>query len=119
MTEGPEASAIAAALGSLLRAETSCNLYWGEDWVPRAEADLAASREALARIGIQVEAAPDLIEPIAAQTLLDAAPVSPSPSLAPPSLDPTSSTPNHPSSQQDRPSRRQRASQRSHFRMLA
>jgi alpha-amylase/alpha-mannosidase (GH57 family) len=24
----------------LLRAETSCNLFWGEDWVPKAHADL-------------------------------------------------------------------------------
>ena len=24
----------------LLRAETSCNLYWGEAWVPRLHADL-------------------------------------------------------------------------------
>ncbi|MBV2091415.1 MAG: glycoside hydrolase family 57 [Candidatus Thiodiazotropha sp. (ex Ctena orbiculata)] len=26
----------------LLRAETSCNIYWGESWVPRAHADLEA-----------------------------------------------------------------------------
>jgi alpha-amylase/alpha-mannosidase (GH57 family) len=34
----------------LLRAETSCNFYWGEAWVDRAEGDLEASREALARV---------------------------------------------------------------------
>lgn len=34
----------------LLRAETSCNFYWGEDWVPRADADVAASWEALNRV---------------------------------------------------------------------
>jgi len=34
----------------LLRAETSCNFYWGEAWVHRADADLAASREALTRV---------------------------------------------------------------------
>lgn len=34
----------------LLRAETSCNFYWGEAWVDRASADLAVSREALARV---------------------------------------------------------------------
>ena len=28
------------ALWRLLRAETSCNFFWGEDWVPRAHADL-------------------------------------------------------------------------------
>lgn len=29
-----------AALDHLLRAETSCNLDWGEVWVPRCHADL-------------------------------------------------------------------------------
>ncbi|QJD29906.1 polysaccharide deacetylase family protein [Methylococcus geothermalis] len=37
------------ALWHLLRAETSCNFYWGEDWVVRARADLAEARAALAR----------------------------------------------------------------------
>jgi alpha-amylase/alpha-mannosidase (GH57 family) len=37
------------ALWHLLRAETSCNLYWGEAWVERAEQDLDAGRQALAR----------------------------------------------------------------------
>ena len=45
--EGPEADALAEALWYLLRGETSCNLYWGEAWVPRAEADLRAARQAL------------------------------------------------------------------------
>ncbi len=49
VTSGPEADALAEALFHLLRAETSCNLYWGESWVPRAEADLAAGRAALDR----------------------------------------------------------------------
>jgi alpha-amylase/alpha-mannosidase (GH57 family) len=44
----------------LLRAETSCNFYWGEAWVPRSEADLEASRQALrrarARLGDPAEA---------------------------------------------------------------
>jgi len=31
----------------LLRAQTSCNFYWGEDWVHRSDADMAASWEAL------------------------------------------------------------------------
>lgn len=35
------------ALWRLLRAETSCNFYWGEAWVGRAEADLEAAREYL------------------------------------------------------------------------
>jgi alpha-amylase/alpha-mannosidase (GH57 family) len=53
ITDGHEAEAIEEALWRLLRAETSCNIYWGEDWVPRAEADLDSAREALARIGIE------------------------------------------------------------------
>ena len=32
-----------SAMWHLLRAETSCNFYWGEDWVGRAHADLNAS----------------------------------------------------------------------------
>ena len=34
----------------LLRAETSCNFYWGEAWVGRSEADLVVSRQALERV---------------------------------------------------------------------
>lgn len=41
----------------LLRAETSCNIYWGEAWVDRAEADLAAGAAALARAEEQLSAA--------------------------------------------------------------
>ncbi|MBK1693973.1 glycoside hydrolase family 57 [Chromatium weissei] len=55
ITEGAHANAIARALNSLLRAETSCHFYWGEAWVPRAEADLAISRAALTEIGINTE----------------------------------------------------------------
>ena len=33
---------IEQALWHLLRAETSCNIYWGEAWVPRAHQDLDA-----------------------------------------------------------------------------
>lgn len=44
------------ALWHLLRAETSCNFYWGEDWVCRADADLDAARAALARAGIDATA---------------------------------------------------------------
>jgi hypothetical protein len=35
------------ALWPLLRAETSCNFYWGEAWVPRCHADLDAAHRAL------------------------------------------------------------------------
>ncbi|NEV60692.1 glycoside hydrolase family 57 [Thiorhodococcus minor] len=49
VTEDGEAEAIEFALWHLLMAETSCNLYWGEAWVPRAEAELQASRDDLAR----------------------------------------------------------------------
>ena len=52
-TGGPESEAAEEALWRLLRAETSCNIYWGEDWVPRAEADLEATRAALARTGTE------------------------------------------------------------------
>ncbi len=59
VSEGPEAQAIEEAMWRLLRAETSCHLYWGEAWVPRAEADLDASRAALERIGVQAEPEPN------------------------------------------------------------
>jgi alpha-amylase/alpha-mannosidase (GH57 family) len=50
--EGHEALArdLEEATWHLLRAETSCNFYWGEAWVHRADADLEASRQALARV---------------------------------------------------------------------
>jgi alpha-amylase/alpha-mannosidase (GH57 family) len=38
------------ALWHLLRAETSCNFYWGEAWVPRSEADVEIARQALERL---------------------------------------------------------------------
>jgi 4-alpha-glucanotransferase len=38
-----------AARWRLLRAETSCNLYWGEAWVPRCHADLDAAELLLTR----------------------------------------------------------------------
>jgi 4-alpha-glucanotransferase len=38
---------VEAALWRLLRAETSCNLYWGEAWVDRCDADLAEALRAL------------------------------------------------------------------------
>jgi hypothetical protein len=36
-----------AALWRVLRAETSCNLYWGQDWVPRCHADLDQAEQLL------------------------------------------------------------------------
>lgn len=38
------------SLWRLLRAETSCNYYWGEAWVERAHADLDAALAALDRV---------------------------------------------------------------------
>ena len=38
------------AMWHLLRAETSCNLYWGEAWVPRCHADIDLAWEALNRL---------------------------------------------------------------------
>lgn len=38
-----------SALWHLLRAETSCNYFWGEAWVPRAHQDLDASWTSLER----------------------------------------------------------------------
>jgi len=37
------------AFWRLLRAETSCNFYWGEEWVHRCHSDLDAAEEALAQ----------------------------------------------------------------------
>jgi hypothetical protein len=44
------ASDLEEATWRLLRAETSCNFYWGEAWVGRAETDLEVSRQALERV---------------------------------------------------------------------
>ena len=40
----------------LLRAETSCNFYWGEAWVCRADTDLNAASESLARVRTRLSA---------------------------------------------------------------
>jgi alpha-amylase/alpha-mannosidase (GH57 family) len=45
----PAGDELDTALWRLLRAETSCNFYWGEYWVGRARADLEEARAALAR----------------------------------------------------------------------
>lgn len=49
----------------LLRAETSCNLYWGEEWVPRLHADLdgAAWHLEQARMQLPPEEVPPAQEP--------------------------------------------------------
>lgn len=39
----------------LLRAETSCNFYWGEAWVDRCHADLDAALECLGRVSPQTD----------------------------------------------------------------
>lgn len=56
-TQSAHGQAIERALGHLLKAETSCHLYWGEDWVPKAETELDACRAALADARIDVAAA--------------------------------------------------------------
>jgi alpha-amylase/alpha-mannosidase (GH57 family) len=49
--EAPDDAGLSAALEEvrwrLLRAETSCNIYWGEAWVGRAEVDLEVAWRAL------------------------------------------------------------------------
>ncbi|MDD2769716.1 MAG: glycoside hydrolase family 57, partial [Methylococcus sp.] len=47
--ECPAGQELDTALWRLLRAETSCNFYWGQEWVGRAHADLEEARLALAR----------------------------------------------------------------------
>jgi hypothetical protein len=47
----------------LLRAETSCNFYWGEAWIGRAEADLEVSRQALDRVGAHLPEPPRIPVP--------------------------------------------------------
>jgi hypothetical protein len=37
---GPQHPAVEAAMTATLRAETSCNFYWGEAWVDRCHTDL-------------------------------------------------------------------------------
>jgi hypothetical protein len=56
LTEAPqrelgrqEAEVMTAAHQRLLRAETSCNFYWGETWVSRANRDLDEAESTLAR----------------------------------------------------------------------
>lgn len=91
VTEGPESDALAEASRYLLRAETSCNLYWGESWVPRAEADLQAARLALERAVTLATSACKVAEtPPAPETL--ATPEAVPPTAVQPSQSPAAST---------------------------
>ena len=60
--DGELAEIVERALWHLLRAETSCNFYWGEDWVPRSTADLDIARDALAQIGERLGPAPQSVQ---------------------------------------------------------
>ena len=86
--EGDEALAhdLEEATWHPLRAETSCHFYWGEAWVHRADADLEASRQALARVrerigeaGVEAAGAADGKPPEEAAADDVAAPPSPPP----------------------------------------
>ncbi|BBA33255.1 alpha-amylase/alpha-mannosidase [Methylocaldum marinum] len=46
---GPEQGDLNEALWRLLRAETSCNFYWGEEWVHRCHSDLDEAEACLQR----------------------------------------------------------------------
>ncbi len=48
-------AALEEARWRLLRAETSCNIYWGEAWVHHADADLAGAARALQEAETRVE----------------------------------------------------------------
>lgn len=48
--DGELAGLVETAMWHLLRAETSCNFFWGEAWVPRSTADLDIARDALAQV---------------------------------------------------------------------
>ena len=76
--------------GGLLRAETSCNFYWGEAWVGRAEADLEVSRQALVRVKARLPEAAD--SPASASPASGASPESGSATAS------SASTPSTPSS---------------------
>jgi hypothetical protein len=51
-------SRVEAATWRVLRAETSCNFYWGDAWIDRCVDDLAAARDALAREGRRASSRP-------------------------------------------------------------
>ena len=49
--QGKDVTALEAAHWRLLRAETSCNLFWGEDWVQKSHADLDEALRQLQQAG--------------------------------------------------------------------
>jgi len=51
-------AALEEARWHLLRAETSCNIFWGEAWVDRADADLEAAEGVLRELGARFEPGP-------------------------------------------------------------
>lgn len=51
LSQGKSREELEPAYYRLLRAETSCNFFWGEAWVDRAHADLDAADEELRRRG--------------------------------------------------------------------
>jgi alpha-amylase/alpha-mannosidase (GH57 family) len=59
----PIRHALETATWRLLRAETSCNTYWGEAWVERAEADLKAARAVLQEVERSTRDQPDSSSP--------------------------------------------------------
>jgi alpha-amylase/alpha-mannosidase (GH57 family) len=58
--DGELAGLVETAMWHLLRAETSCNFFWGEAWVPRSTADLDIARDALAQVERRLGPAPAL-----------------------------------------------------------
>jgi alpha-amylase/alpha-mannosidase (GH57 family) len=60
--DGELGGMIETALWHLLRAETSCNFFWGEAWVPRSTADLDVGREALAQVEARLGPVPEPVQ---------------------------------------------------------
>jgi 4-alpha-glucanotransferase len=56
--DGELAGLVETAMWHLLRAETSCNFFWGDSWVPRSTADLDIARDALAQVEGRLGPAP-------------------------------------------------------------
>ena len=57
-TAGKGNAGLEQAMHKLLRAETSCNYFWGEAWVPRAHQDMDASWASLAHAGRELNCVP-------------------------------------------------------------
>ena len=84
------AGLIETALWHLLRAETSCNFFWGEAWVPRSTADLDVAREALAqveaRLGPALNPAQESARPSVPPSVSESAPLAGGSIGAPPQI---------------------------------